>query len=164
MSENNSPLAKMTRRLEIKASKGGVGGSFKNTFEVPSHAEFWSEVEYLTEKRKLGRDKATPIDSGNFNQQNARKNGTHRASVEAGAKGKRKRENPSGKSGRSHSNEELELDPDVLVRRQKQINFGKATEGYKRYVVLVPRDKRTSMHPHTPRKELKFSRRSWDMQ
>ncbi|CAH2096121.1 unnamed protein product [Euphydryas editha] len=58
---------------------------------------------------------------------------------------------------------ELETDPSVLQRRQKQIDYGKNTVGYYCYTQKVPIDKRTKDDPKTPDKYAKYSRRSWDM-
>lgn len=57
---------------------------------------------------------------------------------------------------------EFEKDIAILVRRQKQIDYGKNTLGYENYLKQVSRDKRTKDHPKTPPKHIKYSRRAWD--
>lgn len=76
---------------------------------------------------------------------------------------------------------ERETDPLILARRQKQIDFGKNTIGYEKYLEQVPKYKlfisfclqKCSLHfifrssrkknrPKTPPKTLKYTRRAWD--
>ncbi|CAK1551138.1 unnamed protein product [Leptosia nina] len=71
--------------------------------------------------------------------------------------------NSSGGSGKSKKPLEIEMDPSVLQRRQKQIDYGKNTVGYHNYITQVPIASRTKDHPKTPDKYSKYSRRSWDM-
>ncbi|RDD43505.1 Histone RNA hairpin-binding protein [Trichoplax sp. H2] len=59
---------------------------------------------------------------------------------------------------------EREYDDKILSRRQKQIDYGKNTLGYDRYCKTVAKQERTKDHPRTPDKNIKVSRRSFDMQ
>lgn len=65
-------------------------------------------------------------------------------------------------SGGASSKVETETDPEVLSRRQKQIDFGKNTVGYDAYRKKVPKYRRESGHPRTPPMHVKYSRRAWD--
>ncbi|KAJ3056220.1 hypothetical protein HK097_007703 [Rhizophlyctis rosea] len=50
-----------------------------------------------------------------------------------------------------------------LEQRQKQIDYGKNTVGYQRYISIVPRQKRRPrIDPETPDKHSKCSKRCWD--
>jgi hypothetical protein len=55
-----------------------------------------------------------------------------------------------------------ETDPHRLAQRQKQIDFGKNTEGYDRYSRLLPRLKRAKGDPQTPDITKKMSKRNFD--
>ncbi|KAF7381466.1 hypothetical protein HZH66_013860 [Vespula vulgaris] len=66
----------------------------------------------------------------------------------------------SGENNKKHV--EYETDPTILARRQKEIDYGKNTIGYDRYIQTIPKEQRTREHPRTPPKYIKYSRRGWD--
>ena len=51
-----------------------------------------------------------------------------------------------------------------LSQRRKQIDLGKRTTGYLRYIAAVPRRERQDGHPRTPQPGKSCSKRSWDGQ
>jgi len=68
-----------------------------------------------------------------------------------------------GKKGKIPKNPPKRLtNTQRLQRREKQIKFGKATEGYLNYVRLVPKHKRGPNDPVTPDLAISSSKRSFD--
>ena len=58
----------------------------------------------------------------------------------------------------------VEEDPDILIRRQKDIDYGKNQEVYSEYLRNVEKEDRTNQQPWTPDKYEKMTRRNWDKQ
>ncbi|KAK2962842.1 putative Oocyte-specific histone RNA stem-loop-binding protein 2 [Blattamonas nauphoetae] len=58
---------------------------------------------------------------------------------------------------------QTEKDPHRLAQRQKQVDYGKNTPGYHRYLDAIPKDTRVpGQHPHTPNIHSKCSKRTFD--
>ena len=80
--------------------------------------------------------------------------------------GSRNNNNNSDDDGRKKifGPDEVETDPHRISQRQKQIGYGKNTEGYARYIKLVPRHQRSrdhGEHPQTPNVRKKMSKRGF---
>ena len=58
----------------------------------------------------------------------------------------------------------VETDSNVLIRRQKDIDYGKNQEIYAEYLCSVDKHNRTNQQPWTPDKYEKMTRRNWDKQ
>lgn len=91
----------------------------------------------------------------------------HQESMEVqSAKSSRNRHNSTSSGSASSASGgrtvEYETDPAVLARRQKDIDYGKNTIGYDRYLQVVPKHARKKEHPKTPPKHIKYSRRGWE--
>jgi len=65
---------------------------------------------------------------------------------------------------RSKQPSALEADKRRISQRDKQIQYGYVTEGYKNYLRLCPKDERKPGDPQTPNVFQKCSKRSWDGQ
>lgn len=59
---------------------------------------------------------------------------------------------------------EIENDADVLIRRQKDVDYGKNTVEYHEYIENVTKQQRKNEQPWTPDKYEKMTRRNWDKQ
>jgi len=59
---------------------------------------------------------------------------------------------------------EIEQDMDVLIRRQKDIDYGKNQEVYADYLTKLDKKDRLDNQPWTPDKYEKMTRRNWDKQ
>ena len=62
----------------------------------------------------------------------------------------------SSTSSDANKKREYETDPEVLARREKQIEYGKNTLAYDRYKNQVSKDMREDKMPRTPPKHMKY--------
>lgn len=91
--------------------------------------------------------------------QNPRFNAENGPSTPLGANGK-----PIRPRSISPKPIDIERDTDVLMRRQKDIDYGKNTDNYEEYLTDVPKTDRLDQQPWTPDKYEKMTRRNWDKQ
>lgn len=72
----------------------------------------------------------------------------------------------SRKRGTSESNKETEplkpLSEEQIAKREKQVRYGKVTDGYQNYKSIVPKNLRNIRDPATPKKDYPYSKRCWD--
>jgi len=73
-------------------------------------------------------------------------------------------DNKKQKQANTLARHEREDDIKRLNSRQKQIDYGKNTVGYEKYLLEVPKNMRKKGDPKTPDKYQKCSKRSWDGQ
>lgn len=74
---------------------------------------------------------------------------------------------PRGASWKVQRDASVERDEHRVKQRDKQIMFGKVTEGYRNYTAVVPKEDRQTgneNHPVTPRVNQVCSKRAWDNQ
>merc|ERR1712192_50966 len=66
------------------------------------------------------------------------------------------------KEEQRYDDDEEEYDPEVLARREKQLDTFKRSIDYRTYLESMSKKSRPRRMPGTPEKKRKFSRRAWD--
>ncbi|XP_038554761.1 histone RNA hairpin-binding protein isoform X1 [Micropterus salmoides] len=155
----------------LRASREADGSDRENVSHSHSdnrHASF-TTPESAGPLSRCGRqsDWSSQVDDDELRRDVHRDMQRYRRRILGAEVTQRERKTSSGSSGScdSREGENMETDEGVLLRRQKQINYGKNTLAYDRYIKEVPKHMRQpGVHPKTPNKFRKYSRRSWDQQ
>ena len=125
----------------------------KHVFTTPEPAR-------NTRRNQRGKFKTPNSDSRIY----AKKNQTNKEHLAGTGKdlfgGTRKR----GNSECSKENEEplKSLTEEQIAKREKQVMYGKVTDGYQNYKSIVPKNMRHIRDPATPQKDYPYSKRCWD--
>lgn len=160
--------------------KRGIDGSLRSSSEVDGgdgnhvgqtdsrHASF-TTPESAGPVSRCGKrsDWGSQVEDDEMRRDMQRDMQRYRRRILGGEVSQRERKTSSGSSEScdSKEGENIETDETVLLRRQKQINYGKNTLAYDRYIKEIPKHMRQpGVHPKTPNKFRKYSRRSWDQQ
>merc|ERR1719239_1894045 len=107
-------------------------------------------------KLKRGEKLKTPVRSGPSSEKVEDEN--HMVVNEHRGGSKETKEGAS----QGQDRQEEEQDPEVLARREKQLDTFKRSIDYRTYFEAVPKKVRSRRMPGTPEKKRKFSRRAWD--
>lgn len=122
---DNSQRSLMRDILEIEFNDSENEKKFD---KLVTEKKIKSPFKRRLSNEKLTESKETPVDK--------------KTNIEEGQSSKKRfRTDSSGSSstGSSFHNRELETDKEILERRQKQIDYGKNTQGYDNYILKVPK-------------------------
>ena len=118
----------------IKNSKKSRGGKFK----TPN-----SDSRLYTKKNQTNKDHFTGTGKDLFGNT-------------------RKRGNSESHMNKENDEQQKALTEEQIAKREKQVMYGKVTDGYQNYKSIVPKSMRNIRDPATPKKDHPYSKRCWD--
>ena len=115
--------------------------------------------------RNTGRNQGGKLKSPNSDcRTNAKKNQTNKEHLAGTGKDFFPITRKRGNSEFRKKNEKplKSLTKEQIAQREKQIIYGKVTDGYQNYKSIVPKNMRHIRDPATPQKDYPYSKRCWD--